>query len=191
MSEEVLEGLYLIHPYCNKLEQTTIYKIGRSDNLLKRIDNYPNGSSVELLIKCSNSKIYEDNLIELFEIVFKRESYFGTKYFSGDLETMKKLMLCHLNQQHIRYEYINKSILIESYDRINNCRIPKNKRQLNIECKKFTVSFNRPIGVLTPMVNNLFLAYPFGEHTQKRTCEFLVWSVKGYDNSNVINNIVN
>ncbi len=42
------------------------------------------------------------------------------------------------------------------------------------------VSFNRPIGVLTPMVNNLFLAYPFGEHTQKRTCEFLVWSVKGY-----------
>ena len=142
MSEEVLEGLYLIHPYCNKLEQTTIYKIGRSDNLLKRIDDYPNGSSVELVIKCSNTKIYEDNLIELFEIVFKRESYFGTKYFSGDLETMKNLMLCHLNQQHIRYEYINKSILIESYDRINKCRIPKNKRHLNIECKKFTVCDN-------------------------------------------------
>ena len=61
---------------------------------VKRIDNYPNGSSIELLIKCSNSKIYEDNLIELFEIVFKRESYFGTEYFNGDLETMKKLILC-------------------------------------------------------------------------------------------------
>lgn len=130
MSEEEFEkfeGLYLIHPYCNKLEQTTIYKIGRSDNLLRRIDNYPNGSSVELLIKCINSKIYKDNLIELFEIVFNVQKYFGTEYFNGDLETMKKLILCHLNQQHIRYEYINKSILIESYNRINNCRIPKKK----------------------------------------------------------------
>ncbi len=39
------------------------------------------------------------------------------------------------------------------------------------------LSFNRPIGVLTPMVNNLFLAYPFGEHTQKRVYE--VFSVVG------------
>ncbi len=39
------------------------------------------------------------------------------------------------------------------------------------------ISFNRPIGVLTPMVNNIFLAYPFGDHTQKRVYE--VFSVVG------------
>jgi len=40
--------------------------------------------------------------------------------------------------------------------------------------KQKILSFNRRIGVITPISLNLFLAYPFGEHTQKRTCEFLV-----------------
>ena len=42
------------------------------------------------------------------------------------------------------------------------------------------ISFNRRIGVVTPISLNLFLVYPFGDYTQKRVYE--VFSAVGWPN---------
>jgi hypothetical protein len=57
------EGIYLIHTREFISTNVPIYKIGRSNNILKRINQYPNGSIVYLIIWCKDNLIHEHNLL--------------------------------------------------------------------------------------------------------------------------------
>jgi hypothetical protein len=84
------EGIYLLRKseFINSNE--LIYKIGRSNNLTKRIGNYPNGSIVYLMIECENSKIHEAKLIKLFGTEYTNKLFYGKEFFEGSVKEMKK-----------------------------------------------------------------------------------------------------
>jgi hypothetical protein len=83
-----MEGIYLIHTREFIKSNENIYKIGRSNNIECRIRNYPKGSNVLFIMKCKNSTLCEDNLINLFKKKFIQSKYYGNEYFEGDEDLM-------------------------------------------------------------------------------------------------------
>ena len=83
-----IEGLYLIHPYTCKTNNENVFKIGRSNNLYKRISTYDNGSICYLAIECLESQKNESKLIKLFNTKYKNNKFYGKEYFEGDKDDM-------------------------------------------------------------------------------------------------------
>ena len=81
-------GLYLLIKNEFYKNQNTIYKIGKSDNLYRRVYEYPKSSYLYILILCDDISIHEKNLIKLFKAKFKFEHSYGKEYFSGNVQNM-------------------------------------------------------------------------------------------------------
>ena len=73
-----------------------IYKIGRSNNIYNRVNNYENGTIVYLIIECNNSENNERVLIDVFNKKFKKIKYYGNEYFQGDLFIMKTTIIDYI-----------------------------------------------------------------------------------------------
>jgi len=84
-----MEGIYLIHTREMIATNKKIYKIGRSHNIISRINQYPRGSKVLFIMACNNSIECETYLINLFKTKFIQSTYYGREYFEGD----KKLII--------------------------------------------------------------------------------------------------
>jgi hypothetical protein len=85
--------IYLMH--VREFMHTNIYKIGRTENILKRVIGYPKGSRLLLGISTRDMKTIEKVLIKEFSILFKARPDIGREYFEGEkFEMMKKIMEC-------------------------------------------------------------------------------------------------
>jgi hypothetical protein len=82
------EGLYLVKEREFVRFNEDIYKLGKSQNVLDRIKNYPKDSMLHLLIFCKDSDILEKELIKILTKKFKLASKYGAEYFEGKLDKM-------------------------------------------------------------------------------------------------------
>ena len=98
-----MEGLYLIHTREFIRSKEPIYKIGRGDNVKKRVFQYPNGSDILFVNICKQSKLCEAQLIEIFKEKFKQETFYGREYFSGDVYDMIDIMYNYIKQHNKKY----------------------------------------------------------------------------------------
>jgi hypothetical protein len=130
MSKLINGGLYLLREREFIKSNETIYKIGRSDDVLKRVNQYPNGSIVYLIIGCDNNSIHETKLIELFNNNFSNENYIGTEYFNGDVDTMKNIMLEYIKSKINNFYLIDNEFTIERVNK-DNTNIPKINQQIS------------------------------------------------------------
>lgn len=67
--------------FLNKDEH--IYKIGRTENIAKRVMQYPKGSRLVCAVYCDDEKKMETILKNKFCIEFKARSDIGSEYFEG------------------------------------------------------------------------------------------------------------
>ena len=87
-----MEGAYLLHTReCFRLNEE-IYKFGISNDIDKRVRQYPKGSKILSLISCENSVQFKKDLIELFKQNFRQATEYGSEYFEGSKELMMKIM---------------------------------------------------------------------------------------------------
>lgn len=140
-----VEGLYLIHKAISIAKSEEVYKIGRSDNLLKRVHNYDNGSIVYLMVECPNSVIHEANLIEIFNKKFKNKKYYGNEYFGGNRYKMISVIFDYLSNHFNQINYLLESFTIsKKYDEDDN--IIENKDKVIHKVKeKIKTSFTKNI----------------------------------------------
>ena len=125
-----IEGLYLIHPYTCKSNNENVFKIGRSNNLYKRISTYDNGSICYLAIECLESQKNESKLIKLFNIKYKNNKFYGKEYFEGDKDDMILTIKKYVRNKYSKPRMICQSFEIMSYDKDNQYIMP-DKRKIN------------------------------------------------------------
>lgn len=149
------EGLYLLRKHEFILNNQYIYKIGRSNKLLNRINNYSNGTIVHLLISCDDSSIHEKKLIEMFRYKYKIQLYFGSEYFLGSVNTMKDDIVNYISKvmQYKGYKLVTNNILIERVNNKTFDNIPKYQQNIfnvqitNIPPKKIEIVSNSNINI--------------------------------------------
>jgi hypothetical protein len=84
---EMAEYIYLIQ--LREFIGKNVYKIGRTKQEgNKRINQYPNGSILQLQIKCNNCTELETKLIKLFKDNYIHKREYGNEYFEGDVDKM-------------------------------------------------------------------------------------------------------
>lgn len=77
-----------------------IYKLGKTkQENLKRIQNYPNGTKLNIQLECENCDINEKNLIIIFKQKFIQRIDIGTEYFEGNPDAMRKIICDYINNE--------------------------------------------------------------------------------------------
>jgi len=131
MTNLISSGLYLLREREFIKSNETIYKIGRSDDVMKRVNQYPNGSMVYLIIGCNDNAIHESNLIEIFNNKFANEKYVGNEYFKGDMFLMKETMLEYMKSKQNNFYIIDEELIIERVNKENNLCIPRVEQNIH------------------------------------------------------------
>lgn len=67
---------------------TTIYKIGRTQDIYSRYKSYPKNSILLFYSSCSNSVLVEKKIVNQFIKKYKQRRDIGTEYFEGDYVKM-------------------------------------------------------------------------------------------------------
>jgi len=136
-----IEGLYLLHTFTCISNNQSIYKIGRSHNLYKRISSYSNGSICYLVIECLDSKTDEATMIKLFNNKYKNIKFYGKEYFEGDKNDMLQTIKAYVNNKYNYPRIIDKLFDIMIYDK-NNKYIESKRRTINklFSKKKYAIS---------------------------------------------------
>jgi hypothetical protein len=113
------EGIYLLKEERFIETNRNIYKIGRSNHIYERVSSYENGTIVYLMVACNNSKSIESELIKIFYKHFKKNKYYGTEYFTGDVNKMKNIIFNYIKRlSRKNIQYINMDIKIQTVIRI-------------------------------------------------------------------------
>ena len=113
-----MEYIYLIKEREFIKTEDEIYKIGRSSQYnAKRINQYPNGSIILLIIFCGNSGEIEKFLITEFKKLFKQRRDIGLEYFEG----------CFLKMR---------DVITENVKKLDNITIDKFKKETQYELNK-------------------------------------------------------
>jgi hypothetical protein len=86
--DEDEDYIYLIkiYPYTDN-----IYKVGRTENILKRLSDYKRYKIV-FIITCKNAVTCENDLIKLYKIGAVECKEMGNEYFYGEYQNMKKII---------------------------------------------------------------------------------------------------
>ena len=92
------EGIYLLREREFARLNETIYKIGRSINIKTRMNSYPKGSDIELMMGCNDSIKCEKQLLEIFRNTFIQRKEYGSEYFEGDKQEMIAIITNILNK---------------------------------------------------------------------------------------------
>lgn len=131
MTNLISSGLYLLREREFIKSNETIYKIGRSDDVMKRVNQYPNGSMVYLIIGCNDNAIHESNLIEIFNNKFANEKYVGNEYFTGNVALMKETMIEYMKSKQNNFYIIDEELIIERVNKENNLCIPRVEQNIH------------------------------------------------------------
>ena len=89
-------NIYLVREreFCESGELT--YKIGKTQNGVRRLKAYPKGSKLFLFVRVKNAHVTERYLINLFKKHFQwRKEDRGSEYFTGDVNKMMNLIWEH------------------------------------------------------------------------------------------------
>ena len=126
------EGLYLLRKYEFVVTKQEIYKFGRSNKILKRIEDYPNGSIVHLLISCNDSTLHEKKILKIFREKYENKLYHGSESFLGSLDSMKETIINYVSELMMNegYKIVNQEILIERINEKTNKNIPKRMQEI-------------------------------------------------------------
>jgi hypothetical protein len=100
--------LIWIREFINKDEH--IYKLGRTENIVNRVKNYPKDSLLLCSIYCNNEKNMEKILLNKFSIEFKNRTDIGSEYFEGDYKKMIEYIYKFVLEEQNNPEY---KLLIE------------------------------------------------------------------------------
>jgi hypothetical protein len=75
-----------------------IYKLGRTENIINRVMQYPKGSRLLCSIYCDDEKKIETLLKRKFNIEFKARPDFGAEYFEGNINKMIEIIYKYVLQ---------------------------------------------------------------------------------------------
>jgi len=92
------EGIYLLREREFIRLNEDIYKIGRSKHIKTRMNSYPKGSVIELMIGCKNSIQCEKDLLDIFRNKFIQHREYGAEYFEGNKLDMINTITTYLNK---------------------------------------------------------------------------------------------
>jgi hypothetical protein len=85
-----IQSIYLLRTREFIALKQNVYKIGKTkQDGVKRIQNYPKGTQLHLMIEVTNCDVSEKVLLDLFRKKYKPRTEFGAEYFEGDLQQMK------------------------------------------------------------------------------------------------------
>lgn len=108
------EYIYLLREREFVSMNAPIYKIGRSVNWLNRMNSYPKGSEVYLIIPVDNSLWYENKLLEIFEEHYERATinndgvnFIGNEYFVGNLDEMIYIIQTFIHNHYPGHFIVN------------------------------------------------------------------------------------
>jgi hypothetical protein len=113
------EGIYLLREREFARLNENIYKIGRSINIKTRMNSYPKGSDIELMMGCNDSIKCEKQLLEIFRNTFIQRKEYGSEYFEGDKQEMIAIITNFLNKSKKEDARIN----IEKIEKIEQPKI--------------------------------------------------------------------
>lgn len=82
--------IYLIHVREFKIQGKPIYKIGRTNDIIRRFSQYPKNSDLLFVMPVKNTVQYETILINTFIRDFNHKKEYGKEYFEGD--SMKMIL---------------------------------------------------------------------------------------------------
>jgi hypothetical protein len=105
------EGIYLLREREFIRLNEEIYKIGRSKHIKTRMNSYPKGSVIELMIGCSNSIQCEKDLLAIFRNKYIEHKEYGAEYFEGNKLDMINTITTYLNTLINDNVSINKKLL--------------------------------------------------------------------------------
>jgi hypothetical protein len=88
MPHSKIGNLYIIQEREFIYKNESIYKMGRTGNLAKRICNYPKESIVHFAIHSKNLIYDENEIYNIFCIKFKARRDIGKEYFEGNIKEM-------------------------------------------------------------------------------------------------------
>ena len=91
------EGIYLLREREFIRLNEDIYKIGRSKHIKTRMNSYPKGSVIELMIGCVNSIQCEKDLLAIFRKKYIEHREYGAEYFEGNKLDMINTITRYLN----------------------------------------------------------------------------------------------
>ena len=69
-----------------------VYKIGRSRKIMNRLNQYPRGSEILFVSRCSNIVRAEREILRLFKNQFIQRRDIGAEYFEGDESVMRNVI---------------------------------------------------------------------------------------------------
>jgi len=93
LAEQTDGHLYIIQEREFKRLGEHTYKIGKTTRDLVRFKQYPKGSILCMMISSPNIDRRERILINLFKERFQHRPEYGSEYFSGNLNDMKRVLL--------------------------------------------------------------------------------------------------
>jgi len=82
------EYVYMIKPRASVESNLSVYKIGRTNNLNLRFQQYAKGGEIKYVYPCHNSKELEKTVLETFKEKFSQRPDFGREYFEGNFDEM-------------------------------------------------------------------------------------------------------
>lgn len=82
--------IYLIHVREFKCQNKPIYKIGRTNDIIRRFSQYPKNSELLFVMPVKDTVQYETILIQTFIRDFNHKKEYGKEYFEGD--SMKMIL---------------------------------------------------------------------------------------------------
>lgn len=128
--------IYICYERELQLLQLPIYKIGRSTDIYRIINEYKKYSVIISTFYCTEHVLTETELIKIFTTKFKLCKNIGSEYFTGDLIEMQETILQYIKEnKRLKYSLPNNSI-VELFENNNlqKLNIIKNIAQnLNIE----------------------------------------------------------
>jgi len=132
MVELIKSGIYLLQEDRFIESGKNIYKIGKSEIIYSRLNHYPNGSVVFLVIESFDITKHETELIKIFNEKFIQERYYGLEYFMGDLNIMKEIIINYIknNNNSNQIKLFKEPLKIERIIKGTKTYIPKEKQEL-------------------------------------------------------------
>lgn len=83
-----MEFVYILHEREFINASKNVYKIGRTKQVLTRINQYPKGSHLIFCMPVNDNILVESKMITMFKKSFTQKLEFGNEYFEGDVKEM-------------------------------------------------------------------------------------------------------
>jgi hypothetical protein len=99
--------IYLIHTRASLNINENVYKIGKTNDFVKRLSGYDKGSEPIIILYVNNCDNFERILLEIFNLQFIKRCDYGNEYFEGDVSKMIQIIMDKFNELDMCYSSNN------------------------------------------------------------------------------------